>query len=173
MAAIDWYSFMGGVTSYLSNHYQNAGKTPIVKKISDVESISAETYIFINDEKRYWIGVGPEVAYQNYHLDYSGVNATLNESHFEFGTEIDIVLRHQDDATGNDLVYVPCIFGMMKAHTYAIDYINGVFQTGTPYPYSDKANEDGSKHRDGSYVEFLRHPDSKGKKDEETGVMSK
>lgn len=54
---------------------------------------------------------------------------------------------------------------MIKAHTYQ----NGIFQTGIPYPYSSNANEDGSKHKDGSYIEFLR--DGNNPK-ENNGTMS-
>lgn len=62
---------------------------------------------------------------------------------------------------------------MMKAHTFANDYTNGVFQTGIPYPYSGSAGEDGSKNRDGSYVEFLRALASASGPKEKTGIMSK
>lgn len=54
----------------------------------------------------------------------------------------------------SNVVYVKCIIGDIKGHTYPY----GVFQTGDPYPYSPNASEDGSNHRDGSYIEFLNAP---------------
>lgn len=172
-AFIDWYSFMGGVSKYLKNQYINSGKTPVVNRISDVEVISEETYIYVNDDMRYWIGVGPEVAYYNYHIDYPGEAATVGEEQFKLGSEIDVVLRNKEEP-GSSLVYIECILGMLKAHTYAEDYVNGVFQTGKAYPYSAQANENGDAHRDGSYVEFLRVKEGENEKfpDEKNWRMS-
>lgn len=55
----------------------------------------------------------------------------------------------------------------MRGHTYP----DGVFQTGDAYPASVNSKEDGSKHRNGSYVEFINEP-MVAKKEYRNGSMS-
>lgn len=144
--------------------YKDAGKTPV----SNIAENSK--FVLVNDEDkdnlRYWVGVGPEILLPGYNEKYPNEKATLDQSHFKYGTELDIVLQNVSNA--EDKVYIKCICGMVKAHTYP----HGIFQTGDPYPYSYNKNEDGSAHRDGSYVEFLRR--TMNVDDEENnGIMSK
>lgn len=160
---IDWYSYMAGVSSSLKEHYTGSGKNPVL-------DIAAQSqFVLVNDELRYWVGVGPEVLSPGYNTQYPGDKAVLDQSQFKFGTELDVVLQNMSDA--NDKVYVKCICGMIKGHSFP----HGVFQTGDAYPYSVNISEDGSDHKDGSYVEFLRDssaPDGEAYR-EKNGIMSK
>lgn len=156
---IDWYSYEKVINPNADAQYKKAGKTLDAKRHPDYDG-------FVNNDERYWIAVGPEVAYPGYNAAYPEEKGTLNETHFKYGTEIDVTLQHVDDAS--DIVYIECVLGDVKGHTYPY----GVFQSGDPYPYSSNANEDGSAHREGSYIEFLNAPiDENG--DHINGSMSK
>ena len=108
---------------------------------------------------RYWIGVGPEVAHPDYNTEYPGKLATVNASQFKLGTEIDVVLSTSIDGTEN-LVYIECILGDVKAHTDP----DGIFQTGRAYKHS--GHENSLKDANGSYIEFIN--DYEG----DNGIMS-
>ena len=75
---------------------------------------------------------------------------TISDYQFKYGTEIDVLLQNSNDKRE---VYIECIIGDVKAHTYP----NGVFQTGDAYPECSN-KDDGSKHRNGSYIEFINAP---------------
>jgi hypothetical protein len=91
-----------------------------------IEGTAYEVHIgsngeLIDAEGRYWIAVGPNVMNPNHQPEEE---ITLEE--MQYGTKVDVVLRH-DDGT---IVYLPCIIGDVKAHTWP----NGVLQTGYAFP---------------------------------------
>ena len=143
---INWSAFMPDMNPFARAQYERAGRV--------LDAVQAPNGGYINNDGRYWAAFGPEILRPGYNTDFPGSSATLNESHFQFGTEIDVVLQrisppHED-------VFIECIAGCVKAHTFPY----GIFQTGDVYPHSDNAKrgEDGSAHRDGSYVEFIGRP---------------
>ena len=153
--AADWYSFEPAINPSALSQYANAGKTLQANPNPIGNGL-------INEDGRYWIAVGPEVANPGYNAQYPAQLGTLNESQFKYGAEVDVVLRN----SLNEIVYIQCVIGDIKAHTYP----SGVFQTGTPYPYSANKNEDGSAHINGSYIEFCGFPINEKPA---TGSMSK
>jgi len=149
---IDWYSYEPALNKNVVKQYSAAGK--------NLEIGPNSSGAYVNEGGRYWVAVGPEIATPGYNNKYPGQQGTLSEGHFKYGTEVDVVLKHIQ--TG-EIVYVQTIVGDVKGHTYP----DGVFQTGDPYPHSSNAGEDGSDHRNGSYIEFIGSPQN------QNGSMSK
>ncbi|XBX07645.1 PAAR-like protein [Enterocloster clostridioformis] len=169
VAGVDWYAYMAGVSSYIPDQYDRSNKPhPLVKVVYDKKT---DSRITIDGNDRYWIGVGPEVAVPGYNKIKPDKKATLDESHFQLGMEIDVVLHNEADLNEGP-VYIQCVLGMIKAHTYSPNYVNGVFQTGIPYPYSSEAKQSGEAHKDGSYIEFLMEAGTPSTHLEDNGKMS-
>lgn len=84
---------------------------------------------------------------------------TIQLSLFDsLGMKVDLVLR---DRHTNDIAFVYCRVGEVKAHTYIDDgnKYNGYTQTGIAYPNSGAQNSE--SNRDGSTVEFIVGKDTR------------
>ena len=143
---VDWYSYEEYTTEdgkltinkYAVEQYKNIGG-----KVSEQPDVNGA---FVNEKGRYWVAVGPEILSPGYN-EQPVEEQTISDNQFKYGTEIDVVLQNSKDKSE---VYIECIIGDVKAHTYP----NGVFQTGDAYP-NCSSKDDGSKHRNGSYIEFI------------------
>lgn len=167
---IDWYSHgivVADSGAYTINdavfsQYAAKGKKAVITR--------NEYDGFVNEDNRYWVAVGPVVLVPDYNNKPEREQAIRAEQ-FEYGMEIDVVLQH--DKT-RERVYIECIVGDIKSHTYAKEYSNGIFQTGECYPNSTNKNVDG--HADGSYIEIYNAPILPGSTPEEpkydNGTMS-
>ena len=146
---VDWYSYEEYTTEdgkltinkYAVEQYKNIGG-----KVSEQPDVNGA---FVNEKGRYWVAVGPEILSPGYN-EQPVEEQTISDNQFKYGTEIDVVLQNSKDKSE---VYIECIIGDVKAHTYP----NGVFQTGDAYP-NCSSKDDGSKHRNGSYIEFINEP---------------
>ena len=146
---VDWYSYEEYTTEdgkltinkYAVEQYKNIGG-----KVSEQPDANGA---FVNEKGRYWVAVGPEILSPGYN-EQPEEEQTISDNQFKYGTEIDVVLQNSKDKSE---VYIECIIGDVKAHTYP----NGVFQTGDAYP-NCSSKDDGSKHRNGSYIEFINAP---------------
>ena len=146
---VDWYSYEEYTTEdgkltinkYAVEQYKNIGG-----KVSEQPDVNGA---FVNEKRRYWVAVGPEILSPGYN-EQPVEEQTISDNQFKYGTEIDVVLQNSKDKSE---VYIECIIGDVKAHTYP----NGVFQTGDAYP-NCLSKDDGSKHRNGSYIEFINEP---------------
>ena len=100
--------------------------------------------VYIDDEDRYWIAVGPGFMNKN------RKNVDPIASEMKYGTKIDLHVIGQLD--GRDY-YIPAVVGDCKAHSYTKNSNDsGYYQTGTPYPDSKgRVTVQG----DGSTIEFL------------------
>lgn len=148
------------INKYVIEQFNEKGQNLVLEKAAEGG--------FVNGEGRYWVAVGPEILHPGYNTEYEEDKQTLAANHFEYGTEVDVVLQHMET---KDLVYIECIIGDVMAHTHP----NGVFQTGVPYPKSSNKNEDGRHARNGAYIEFINAPTTivNGEKKRINGMMSK
>lgn len=129
------------INKYAVEQYKHIGG-----KVSEQPDVNGA---FVNEKGRYWVAVGPEILSPGYN-EQPVEEQTISDNQFKYGTEIDVVLQNSKDKSE---VYIECIIGDVKAHTYP----NGVFQTGDAYP-NCSSKDDGSKHRNGSYIEFINAP---------------
>lgn len=134
---IDWYSYENQkepndfTRPYLENKPFNIG-----------------SYGELTDEnKRYWITLGPKVFIPNYPDD----GKLVAEEFVEYmGCRVDAVLYNTKE---KKYAYIECVYsGNIKAHTYN----NGIYQTGVPYPNSVSAKVEPYEvgYVNGSIVEF-------------------
>ena len=148
ISGVDWYSYEEYTTedgkltinSYAAAQYEKK------EKINEEPDVNGA---FVTESGRYWVAVGPEILSPGYN-EKPEEEQTVSDYQFEYGTEIDVVLQNCIDGSE---VYIECIVGDVKAHTYP----DGVFQTGDVYPQSSN-KDDGSNHRNGSYIEFINAP---------------
>ena len=148
ISGVDWYSYEEYITKdmkltinkYAAEQYESMGG--IISEEPD------DNGAFTN-KGRYWVAVGPEILSPGYN-EKPEEEQTISENQFKYGTEIDVVLQNSKDKSE---VYIECIIGDVKAHTYP----DGVFQTGDVYPNCSN-KDDGSSHRNGSYIEFINAP---------------